>query len=35
LDALLVDDAPKKSLVPKSAATAGSGRGRGRGRGRR
>lgn len=34
LDALLVDDTPKKSLVPKSTAAAGPARGRGRGRGR-
>mmetsp|Transcript_128045 Transcript_128045/g.190792 ORF Transcript_128045/g.190792 Transcript_128045/m.190792 type:complete len:113 (-) Transcript_128045:200-538(-) len=34
LDALLVDDSPKKSVVPKPTTTAGPARGRGRGRGR-
>ena len=32
LDALLVDDTPKKAVVPKPAAAPGRGRGRGRGR---
>jgi small nuclear ribonucleoprotein D1 len=36
LDALLVDDTPKKkAVVPKEAAASGRGRGRGRGRGLR
>ena len=39
LDALLVDDAPKKSVAPKptsaSSGVGSRGRGRGRGRGRR
>lgn len=36
LDALLVDDAPKKAVAPKApSAPAGRGRGRGRGRGMR
>jgi small nuclear ribonucleoprotein D1 len=34
LDALLVDDAPKKSVAPKLVGMADGGRGRGRGRGR-
>lgn len=34
LDALLVDDTPKKSVVAKPSAAPGPSRGRGRGRGR-
>ena len=34
LDALLVDDTPKKALVPKATTATGPARGRGRGRGR-
>lgn len=34
LDALLVDDSPKKAVVPKPASAPGPSRGRGRGRGR-
>jgi small nuclear ribonucleoprotein D1 len=34
LDALLVDDTPKKSVAPKLVGMADGGRGRGRGRGR-
>jgi small nuclear ribonucleoprotein D1 len=34
LDALLVDETPKKSVVPKPTTAPGAARGRGRGRGR-